>query len=102
MLPCYQNWNSVYVQPDESANILKNAAWTADVELQGNTWLRTNVSGRGDESVFMGWCIAMAILLNNVTNSIWHAFTALCSDKNGNVMKSKLKVNAYSFQNIII
>lgn len=34
----------------------------------------------------------MAILLNNVTNSIWHAFTALSSDKKGNVMKSKLKV----------
>ncbi|XP_054273736.1 differentially expressed in FDCP 6 homolog [Macrosteles quadrilineatus] len=34
----------------------------------------------------------MSILLNNVTNSIWHAFNALSSDNNGIVMKSKLKV----------
>ncbi|KAG8228698.1 hypothetical protein J437_LFUL008687 [Ladona fulva] len=33
----------------------------------------------------------MAVLLQNVTNSIWHAFDALSTDK-VNVMKSKLKV----------
>lgn len=35
----------------------------------------------------------MACLLENVTNSIWHAFTSLSNDKNGCVMKSKLKVS---------
>lgn len=34
----------------------------------------------------------MALLLKNATNSIWHAFNALCSDKSGTVVKSKLKV----------
>ncbi|RZF33968.1 hypothetical protein LSTR_LSTR012088 [Laodelphax striatellus] len=34
----------------------------------------------------------MANLLENVTNSIWHAFSALQTEKTGNVMKSKLKV----------
>uniref|UniRef100_A0A8D8X710 Switch-associated protein 70 n=1 Tax=Cacopsylla melanoneura TaxID=428564 RepID=A0A8D8X710_9HEMI len=34
----------------------------------------------------------MASLLNNVSNSIWHAFTSLGSDKPGYVLKSKLKV----------
>ncbi|XP_039292628.1 differentially expressed in FDCP 6 homolog [Nilaparvata lugens] len=34
----------------------------------------------------------MANLLENVTNSIWHAFNALQTEKTGNVMKSKLKV----------
>lgn len=34
----------------------------------------------------------MALLLKNATNSIWHAFSALCSDRSGFVVKSKLKV----------
>ncbi|XP_034240120.1 switch-associated protein 70-like [Thrips palmi] len=34
----------------------------------------------------------MSLLLKNATNSIWHAFNALCSDKSGTVVKSKLKV----------
>lgn len=34
----------------------------------------------------------MACLLENVTNSIWHAFSSLSTDKSGSVMKSKLKV----------
>uniref|UniRef100_A0A1B6CFM6 PH domain-containing protein n=1 Tax=Clastoptera arizonana TaxID=38151 RepID=A0A1B6CFM6_9HEMI len=34
----------------------------------------------------------MATLLSNVTNSIWHAFSALINDNSGKVMKSKLKV----------
>lgn len=39
----------------------------------------------------------MATLLSNVTNSIWHAFSALMNDKSGNVMKSKLKVCRYIY-----
>lgn len=35
----------------------------------------------------------MSTLLSNVTNSIWHAFNSLSSDKSGVVMKSKLKVS---------
>jgi hypothetical protein len=34
----------------------------------------------------------MSLLLRNVTNSIWHAFNSLTIDRNGLVMKSKLKV----------
>ncbi|XP_063223560.1 differentially expressed in FDCP 6 homolog [Bacillus rossius redtenbacheri] len=34
----------------------------------------------------------MSVLLKNVTNGIWHAFNALVVDKNGLVVKSKLKV----------
>ncbi|XP_069688994.1 differentially expressed in FDCP 6 homolog isoform X3 [Periplaneta americana] len=34
----------------------------------------------------------MSLLLRNVTNSIWHAFNSLSADRNGLVMKSKLKV----------
>ncbi|KAJ1531616.1 hypothetical protein ONE63_000288 [Megalurothrips usitatus] len=34
----------------------------------------------------------MALLLKNATNSIWHAFNALCPDKSGLVVKSRLKV----------
>ncbi|XP_026271373.1 differentially expressed in FDCP 6-like [Frankliniella occidentalis] len=34
----------------------------------------------------------MSLLLKNATNSIWHAFNALCCDKSGLVVKSKLKV----------
>ncbi|PSN46675.1 hypothetical protein C0J52_06380 [Blattella germanica] len=34
----------------------------------------------------------MSLLLRNVTNSIWHAFNALTTDKKGVVVKSKLKV----------
>ncbi|CAH0390572.1 unnamed protein product [Bemisia tabaci] len=34
----------------------------------------------------------MAVLLKNVSNSIWHAFSALQNDKSGIVLKSKLKV----------
>lgn len=36
----------------------------------------------------------MAILLKNVTNSIWHAFNALLQEKQGFVNKSKLKVSS--------
>lgn len=35
----------------------------------------------------------MAVLLKNVTNSIWHAFNALYQEKQGLVNKSKLKVS---------
>lgn len=38
----------------------------------------------------------MSTLLSNVTNSIWHAFNSLSSDKSGVVMKSKLKVSLSS------
>ncbi|KAF5293693.1 hypothetical protein FQA39_LY03178 [Lamprigera yunnana] len=34
----------------------------------------------------------MAVLLENVTNCVWHAFAALQQDKAGHVQKSKLKV----------
>lgn len=34
----------------------------------------------------------MAVLLENVTNYVWHAFAALQQDKCGSVQKSKLKV----------
>ncbi|XP_075220283.1 differentially expressed in FDCP 6 homolog [Lycorma delicatula] len=34
----------------------------------------------------------MACLLENVTNSIWHAFSSLSTDKSGSVIKSRLKV----------
>lgn len=45
----------------------------------------------------------MAVLLENVTNYVWHAFSALQQDKKGLVHKSKLKVSVFHiFYNRII
>lgn len=41
----------------------------------------------------------MSVLLRNVTNSVWHAFNSLTTDRNGLVMKSKLKV-MYKYESL--
>jgi len=41
---------------------------------------------------------AMAYLLKNLTNSIWHAFHALQTDATNTVAKSKLKVKLWKMK----
>lgn len=72
------------------------------------TWLRTHAGGSSKSSPYLGhspfiihkdeWIThlsRMAVLLKNVSNSIWHAFSALQNDKSGIVLKSKLKVSRW-------